>query len=248
MKKKRPYPKKLRGNTMASKILIADNSATMNKIIRIILRKYDLIFKKTEDLKTTLETIDTERFDLIILSSTLQDIKSLEELKQLVGQIQKIPVLLITSTQTENESIQYTKAGFPFTLDKPFTAESFINKIKNCGLFLETKKEKDRESNQFKIKHQKSYENHIEQGREQQSETLNSFDSKDLEDKIIESLCDPTKTFMKITKHLIKDEIQSSSKEIIHDYCRNELKSIISECLRLELKVLSQKRENVTSV
>lgn len=237
---------------MMTRVLLADDSETMGKIIQIILKPFSVHLQRTIDVKETLDALDSKPYDLLILASSLQGIKNTDELKQLSRQASRVPTLLITGSKENEENLSYHKQGFPHILAKPFTKRSLIEAIRQAGTLLEQVRKKEQPiptkrpsppqeegvpglDEMFSVKSRSP----------QKEEALHT---KNLEERIIQSLCDPNNTLLKVLQHMIKEEIKIHSKDVIQKHCQNELRGIISEYLRGELKVLSQKKENITSI
>ena len=242
-----------------SKILLADDSETMGKIIQIILRHHSISFEQSYERKETIENLDQKKYDLLIISSSLKGFHNLSDLKKFSERLKTPPMLLITSRDTEKNTLDYQNEGFPFVLEKPFSARELLLKIKDCGLNLEMKRQ---EKNLIKKHIPKtihtpknndlSCEDNLESLNFNENEAENTKQEtlpqlKDLESKIIENLCNPNNTFFKIIQHMIKEEIQAQSRSILDKQYKEDLKSLIAEYLRGELDTLSEKKKNVTS-
>lgn len=243
-----------------SKILLADDSETMGKIIHIILRNHQVTLEQSYQSQETLAFLDSKCYDLLILSSSLKGLHTLQELKKLNEQIKTPPILLLTSSHTEKEQIDYHKEGFPFILDKPFTKKELILKIEECGLKLENLKQAKKISRQEKKSLQKeeeeldfhSYNTSQDNTKPQlkNSEEELSFQPeklKDLETRITESLCNPQSTFFKVIQHMVKEEMETHALSLMKKQYKDELKNLIAEHLRGELKTLSHKKKETSS-
>lgn len=242
-----------------SKILLADDSETMGKIIHIILRHYNISFEQSYEHKETVEKLDQKNYDLLIISASLKGFHSLSDLKKFSERLKHLPMLIITASNRENKTINYKNEGFPFVIEKPFNARELLLKIEDCGLNLEMKRQEKNLSKKNTLKTENTPKKQ-EITVEESSKTINFNENeqestkkdiipelKALESKIIENLCSPSSTFFKIIQHMIKEETQTQSKAILEKQYKEDLKSLIAEHLRGELETLSDKKKNVTS-
>ena len=243
---------------MFPKILIADDSETMSKIIHTVLRPFQVNLKRARHLRETLEILRSENFDILILSSNLNGSSKSPELEKIIHHKNNIPTLLIVSSYNEEGENLFRKEDFPTILKKPFSKKELIFSIKNLGIKLHNKHQKPKKTTRENQEIEREFNSpgnvetpEIEDLFPRNSSSTNkasNMATRDLEERIIKSLCDPNNTLLKIISHMLKDEIKIHSKEAIQKHCQSELKGIIADYLRSELKILSQKKENITSL
>jgi DNA-binding response OmpR family regulator len=128
---------------MGKKILVADDSPTVRKVMESLLKKqgYEVLF--TEDGASTLSLAKTNKPDLIFLDDSLSILDSLsvcEELKR-NDKLKDIPVImLLDKPWTEEESSEVRADAF---MVKPFNPKDILENVEK---FL--KKEDSRLSTQ----------------------------------------------------------------------------------------------------
>lgn len=120
------------------KILIADDSLTVRKIIEMLLKpfSYDLIFAETgKDAMTKALNMD---IDLMVIDYSLPDTKGTLVSKELKKQKPMLPVLLMISSKEEFPAQKMQEGDCDDVVEKPFDSQTFLNKF---NLLLEKPKE-----------------------------------------------------------------------------------------------------------
>ncbi|MCD6256694.1 response regulator [Candidatus Aerophobetes bacterium] len=113
-----------------SNILIVDDSVTMRKIIKHHLTQlgYNSIIEASNG-KEGLKKVVEEKIDLIICDWNMPEMNGLQFLYNLRENWQEIPVIMLTTVNTQDEVIAAMKAGANSYLTKPFTRDSLKEKI-----------------------------------------------------------------------------------------------------------------------
>ena len=113
------------------KILVADDSTTIQKVIKMTLedRDYDLLVALSED--EMMERVD-ESIDLLLLDFTLSSDKSgIELVEKLHSQYSSLKVVALLSTFDQVDKSALTSNGFYDSVTKPFDSNSFLELIEN---------------------------------------------------------------------------------------------------------------------
>lgn len=117
---------------MTSKILIADDSLTIQKVINITLANsgYELFeCLNEEDL---LKKIESNDFDLILLDFNLSDTKSGYELSKLIhSKLPEAKIMVMLGTFDTVDESQFTGNGIADKIVKPFESSKFIKRCKD---------------------------------------------------------------------------------------------------------------------
>ncbi len=125
---------------MASRVLIADDSLTIQKVIGITLANsgYELIeCTNEEDL---LSKVKSNHFDLILLDFNLSDTRSGYDLSKQVFNINPTAAIIVMlGTFDSIDEAQFSSCGIADKIVKPFESSKFIKK---CRDLLEGLKEK----------------------------------------------------------------------------------------------------------
>lgn len=115
-----------------STILIVDDSVTMRKIIKHHLTQlgYSTI-KEASNGKEGLEKLDEGGIDLIICDWNMPEMNGLHFLHNLRAKegCQEIPVIMLTTVNTQDEVMAALKAGANSYITKPFSRDSLKEKI-----------------------------------------------------------------------------------------------------------------------
>lgn len=138
---------------MASRVLIADDSLTIQKVIGITLANsgYELIeCTNEEDL---LNKVKSNHFDLILLDFNLSDNRSGYDLsKQIFNINPSAGIIVMLGTFDSIDEAQFASCGIADKIVKPFESSKFIKK---CRDLLEGVKEKPAPLSESKLEIEK---------------------------------------------------------------------------------------------
>jgi len=113
------------------KVLVADDSLTMRRIIKKALGKigYEDV-AEAQDGVEALEILDKGGVDLLITDWNMPAMNGLELVTRArAGNHKKVPILMVTTNATPSDVAQALKAGVNSYLAKPMTPEQLRDKI-----------------------------------------------------------------------------------------------------------------------
>ncbi len=114
------------------KVLVADDFATMRKIVRNILKQigFDNIVE-AEDGLAALQIVKQDRIGLVVTDWNMPNMSGLELLEKIREnpETKHVPVLMVTAEGLKDNVIAAVKAGVNNYVVKPFTAETLQEKI-----------------------------------------------------------------------------------------------------------------------
>ncbi|MBM4285731.1 MAG: response regulator [Deltaproteobacteria bacterium] len=114
------------------KVLVADDFATMRKIIRNILKQIgfeDIV--EAEDGNAALQVLKSEKVGLVVTDWNMPNLSGIELLEKIRQnpQTRDLPVLMVTAEGLKENVVIAVKAGVNNYVVKPFTAETLQEKI-----------------------------------------------------------------------------------------------------------------------
>lgn len=112
------------------KILIADDSSTMRRIIIKVLN--DLGQKETLEAANGAEAVklaDEKDVGLILMDWNMPELSGMDAVKQIRGKGLKTPIVMVTTEAEKRRVIEAIQAGINDYLVKPFTPEQLMPKI-----------------------------------------------------------------------------------------------------------------------
>lgn len=114
------------------KVLVADDFATMRKIVRNILKQigFDDIVE-AEDGQAAIQVLRNENIGLVVTDWNMPNMTGLELLQKIRNdpKTAHLPVLMVTAEGLKENVIAAVKAGVNNYVVKPFTAEVLQEKI-----------------------------------------------------------------------------------------------------------------------
>ena len=119
---------------MTAKVLVADDSSTMRKII---IRSLQAV-----GVKETVEAADGNEavtkfqpgaFGLVLTDWNMPGKTGLDVIKEIRAQDAKVPIIMITTEAEKGRVLQAIQAGVSDYLVKPFTAETLREKLEKHG-------------------------------------------------------------------------------------------------------------------
>ena len=114
------------------KILVADDSSTMRRIILNCLRKagYDQ-FVEAADGKEGLAQLKAESIDLVITDWNMPNMSGLQFLQEIRSSepFAKLPVIMVTTQSVSDDIKQAVQAGVNGYILKPFTPDAIKERV-----------------------------------------------------------------------------------------------------------------------
>ena len=114
------------------RVLVADDFATMRKIVRNILKQigFDNIVE-AEDGQAALQVLKSENIGLVVTDWNMPNMTGLELLEKIRSdpKTATLPVLMVTAEGLKENVVAAVKAGVNNYVVKPFTAEVLQEKI-----------------------------------------------------------------------------------------------------------------------
>jgi two-component system chemotaxis response regulator CheY len=114
------------------KVLVADDFATMRKIVRNILKQigFDNIVE-AEDGQAAVQVLRNENIGLVVTDWNMPNMSGLELLEKIRSdpKTAHLPVLMVTAEGLKENVVVAVKAGVNNYVVKPFTAEILQEKI-----------------------------------------------------------------------------------------------------------------------
>lgn len=111
------------------KVLVADDSETVQLMLRRRLEDAGYEVATAADGKATLEALGVERPDVILLDAMMPGMSGIDALRELRASGDSTPVLLISAYRYGEEPEEAMKLGADDCVGKPFDWDGLIAKI-----------------------------------------------------------------------------------------------------------------------
>lgn len=119
---------------MGTRVLVADDSATMRKII---IRNLQAIgVPSAVEVSDGIEAVATfipGHFDMVLTDWNMPGKTGVEVVKDIRAKDAKVPIIMITTEAEKNRVLQAIQAGVSDYLVKPFTPETLREKLEKHG-------------------------------------------------------------------------------------------------------------------
>jgi len=119
---------------MSTRVLVADDSKTMRKII---LRSLEAVgvtaTSEAADGNEAVELFQPGQFDLVLTDWNMPGKTGLEVVEQIRSQDASVPIIMITTEAEKQRVLQAIQAGVSDYLVKPFTADTLREKLEKHG-------------------------------------------------------------------------------------------------------------------
>jgi two-component system chemotaxis response regulator CheY len=115
------------------KILVVDDFATMRRIVKGVLKQLGFTnIIEAEDGTNALEELRKEKVGLIVSDWNMPNMTGLDLLRSVRGDanLRAIPFLMVTAEGQKENVVEAVKAGVSNYIVKPFTPETFNEKLK----------------------------------------------------------------------------------------------------------------------
>ena len=119
---------------MSTRVLVADDSSTMRKIILRSLQSVGVpsaIEASDGDEATAL--FEPGKFDLVLTDWNMPGKTGLDVVKEIRGRDANVPIIMVTTEAEKSRVVEAVQAGVSDYLIKPFTAETLQQKLEKHG-------------------------------------------------------------------------------------------------------------------
>ncbi|MDR1958758.1 MAG: response regulator [Planctomycetaceae bacterium] len=117
-----------------TRVLVADDSSTMRKIILRSLQAVGVTdVTEAADGSEALAIFKPGQFDLVLTDWNMPGMTGLEVLQGIRAQDAAIPVIMVTTEAEKTRVLQAIQAGVSDYLVKPFTADTLREKLEKHG-------------------------------------------------------------------------------------------------------------------
>ncbi len=114
---------------MPKKVLIVDDSDFMRMMLKDILTKAGHTVVEADNGKLALKVLEKEKVDLCILDIMMPEMNGMDALKQIVANIQDLPVIMLSALCSEHIVREALRIGAKAFVAKPFQADSIIKRV-----------------------------------------------------------------------------------------------------------------------
>jgi DNA-binding response OmpR family regulator len=111
------------------RVLFVDDDASIRKFVRANLEARDYAVLLAGDGEEALKIIESELPDLILLDIMMPKLDGFEVCKQ-IREWSKIPVIMLTARESENDKVKCLDCGADDYLTKPFSLRELLSRIK----------------------------------------------------------------------------------------------------------------------
>jgi two-component system chemotaxis response regulator CheY len=119
---------------MSSKVLVADDSSTMRKIILRSLAAVgvpDAV--EAADGDEAIAAFKQDQFDLVLTDWNMPNKNGLELVREIRKLNKEVPVIMVTTEAEKSRVLEAIQAGVSDYLVKPFTADTLREKLEKHG-------------------------------------------------------------------------------------------------------------------
>src|SRR5688572_2942392 len=112
-------------------VLVADDSATMRRMIMAALGPRGLTFEQADSGLGAIERITLSHVDLVILDLNMPDVHGLEVLRFIRAResMRDLPVIILTTRGDEQSRAAALEAGATLYMTKPFQPQAIIAEV-----------------------------------------------------------------------------------------------------------------------
>lgn len=119
---------------MSKRVLVADDSSTMRKIILRSLQAVGVTdATEAADGAEAVETFKKQTFDLVLTDWNMPAKSGLEVIQEIRTINKTVPIIMVTTEAEKSRVMEAIQAGVSDYLIKPFTAETLREKLEKHG-------------------------------------------------------------------------------------------------------------------
>jgi two-component system chemotaxis response regulator CheY len=121
--------------TMSAKVLVADDSKTMRKIISRSLEAVGVSsITEAADGLQAVDLFKLNPFDLVLTDWNMPGKTSLEVIREIRAENGTVPIIMITTEAEKSRVMEAIQAGVTDYLVKPFAADTLREKLDKLGV------------------------------------------------------------------------------------------------------------------
>lgn len=113
---------------MNKKIIVVDDESGIRELVKTFLEGYHFDVYGAENAKEFFEIYEKQRADLIILDLMLPDMHGIDICKQ-VREESQVPIIMLTASQGEMNTVLGFEAGADDYMEKPFSAHVLLSRV-----------------------------------------------------------------------------------------------------------------------
>jgi len=119
---------------MTARVLVADDSSTMRKIILRSLAAVGVPSAvEAADGEEALRAFNDGEFDLVLTDWNMPNKNGLEVIQEVRKIDQQVPIIMVTTEAEKSQVLRAIQAGVSDYLVKPFTADTLRGKLEKFG-------------------------------------------------------------------------------------------------------------------
>ncbi|MEQ8473566.1 MAG: response regulator [Marinoscillum sp.] len=119
---------------MNKKILVAEDSSVIQNLTKKILSLQNYQISVVKNGKQVIDKLETEQFDLILLDIHMPIMDGMEcakTIRQMKGDIAKVPIIAITGNANNYSMEDFKNAGINGFLPKPLNYDTLVETVNN---------------------------------------------------------------------------------------------------------------------
>ena len=114
----------------ALRVLIVDDEPAIRRALRPPLTELGFDVAEASRGEIALEMLRAEPYDVILLDVNMPGIGGLETLRRIRAALPRLPVLMLTVRDTEDEKVHALEAGADDYVTKPFSTEALVARMR----------------------------------------------------------------------------------------------------------------------
>lgn len=115
---------------MSKRILVIDDSSTIQKVIRIAFAPYDVRIDAAGHFVEGLNAARQLQPDLILADANLAGVRSVRDFQRLASEARGVPLVLLYGSYDQVDEQLFREAGFTMFIRKPFDSSDIVLNVK----------------------------------------------------------------------------------------------------------------------
>lgn len=115
---------------MSKRILVIDDSSTIQKVIRIAFAPYDVRIDAAGHFAEGINAARQQQPDLILADANLAGVRSVRDFQRLSDEARGVPLVLLYGSYDQVDEQMFREAGFTMFIRKPFDSNDIVLNVK----------------------------------------------------------------------------------------------------------------------
>lgn len=115
---------------LPTQILLVEDDVAIRRALRLSLSEYGFVITEASRGEEALHRLESESFDVVLLDLNMPGIGGMRTLVRIRARLPRIPILILTVRDQEDDKVEALESGADDYLTKPFSVRECVARIR----------------------------------------------------------------------------------------------------------------------